>query len=95
MGLIARVIEAAGIPTVVVSLAREVTMQVKPPRAVYLRFPFGNPLGGPGNTEQQRTIIRDCLRALVEIDVPGTILEPGYRWRREKYGPVDWSELSG
>ena len=94
MGLIARAIEMTGIPTVVISLAREVTENVKPPRAIHLRFPFGNPVGEPGNIDQQRAILHDCLEALRGIEEPGTILEPGYRWRREDYGPVDFGDLA-
>ena len=76
-----------------ITLAREVTERVKPPRSLHLRFPFGRPLGEPGNVNQQMTVLRDCLRAIRDIDVPGEILEPGYRWKREEYGPVDWSEF--
>nr|WP_145020196.1 hypothetical protein [Geobacter argillaceus] len=51
MGLVARAIEAAGIPTVALSIVREVTEKSPPPRALFLRFPFGRALGEPGTIQ--------------------------------------------
>ena len=90
MGLIQRVIEQAGIPTVGISIVREYTEKVKPPRAVFLRWPFGHPLGEAGNINQQLAVLGRALAALSTITVPGTILEPGYRWRRETYPIPPW-----
>ena len=45
MGLVQRAIEAEGIPTVGISLLKEVTEKVRPPRTLFLRYPFGHPLG--------------------------------------------------
>lgn len=64
---------------------KEVAEAVRPPRVVHVRFPFGRPLGEPGNVIQQRVIIEDALRFLVECKEPGTVLELPYRWRREDY----------
>lgn len=85
MGLIQRAIEAAGIPTVGISILREVTEKVRPPRTLFLRYPFGHPMGEAFQVAQQRTILLDALNALESIREPGTILEPGYRWRRHRF----------
>jgi hypothetical protein len=85
VGLVQRAIEAAGIPTVGISILKEVTEKVRPPRTIHLRYPFGHPLGEAFHLAQQRTILLDALRALETIRVPGTILEPGYRWRRHRF----------
>ena len=91
MGLIARTIEAAGIPTVTIIGLREIAERVRPPRAVHLKWPFGHPLGEPGNRAQQLSAIHYALRALYEVREPGTILEPGWAWRRQEYStPHDW-----
>ncbi len=91
MGLIARTIEAAGIPTVSIMLLREIAEKVKAPRTLLVRWPFGHPLGEPGNRAQQLTVLHDALTLLVEAAVPGAIVEPGYRWRREHYTePAAW-----
>ena len=91
MGLIARVIEAAGIPTICVIGLREIAEQVRPPRALHLKWPFGHPLGEPGNRAQQLSVLHYALTALYTVEESGTILDPGWRWRRETYSePATW-----
>ena len=83
-----------GIPTVSISIAKDLTEAVGVPRAVFVKWPLGHPLGEPGNAVQQRTMIFDALQLLVETETPGIIREPGYRWRRETYTEPDFSKLS-
>jgi len=85
VGLIQRAVEARGIPTIGITLQKEVTRRVKSPRALYLRYPFGHPLGEAFAVAQQRTILLDALTALATIREPGTIVEPGYAWRRHRF----------
>lgn len=85
MGLVQRAIEAEGIPTVGISILKEVTQKVRPPRSVFLRYPFGHPMGDAFNVAQQRTILLDALAGLETITEPGTILEPGYPWRTHHF----------
>jgi hypothetical protein len=83
--LIQRVVEAAGISTVSISLVREITVQVRPPRALFVRWPFGHPLGEPFAVAQQMRVLHDMLRALETMREPGSLSDLGYRWRRERY----------
>jgi D-proline reductase (dithiol) PrdB len=85
VGLIQREIEARGIPTVGISIVRGYTEKVKPPRSIFLKWPFGHPLGEPGNRAQQRAVLMKALDALVTIRTPGTILDVPWRWKREFY----------
>ena len=85
MGLIQRAIEKVGIATVGISIVREYSEKVKPPRTVFLRWPFGHPVGEPGKVQQQRAVVLEALRALYQIKEPGTIVDLPFRWRREKY----------
>ena len=85
MGLVQRAVEAAGLPTVGITLQKEVTVSVRPPRALYLRYPFGHPMGEAFAAAQQRTILRDALRVLETASAPGQIVEPGYRWKRHRF----------
>ena len=64
VGLIQSVIEKSGIPTVSISLLKEVTEKVRPPRALYVPFPLGYPLGKPHEPELQKSIIRAALPLL-------------------------------
>ncbi|GAB6083592.1 reductase [Desulfuromonas carbonis] len=85
MGLIQREIEKAGLATVGISIVREYSEKVKPPRTVFLRWPFGHPVGEPGNSTQQKAVVLETLRALYQIREPGTIIDLPFRWRREDY----------
>ncbi|MEZ4622800.1 MAG: hypothetical protein R2867_45890 [Caldilineaceae bacterium] len=95
MGLIARAIERAGIPTVSISIVKDLTEAVGIPRAVFVKWPLGHPLGEPDHAVQQRTVIYDALHLLLEAQEPGIIREPGYRWRREQYEEPDFGSLVG
>ncbi len=84
----ARAIEAQGIPTVIVMMYKEILENIRPPRVVHVRFPFGRPLGEPGNALQQRVIVEDALEVLETATTPGTVVELPYRWRREDYAQI-------
>ncbi len=85
MGLIQREIERVGIATIGISIVREYSEKVQPPRTVFLRWPFGHPLGEPGNVLQQRAVVLESLQALYKIEEPGSIVDLPFRWRRETY----------
>ena len=82
MGLVQREVEREGISTVSISLAREVSERVKPPRTFFLRYPFGHPMGEPFKSLQHYRIFSDALDLLESALEPGTIVEGPYRWRR-------------
>jgi D-proline reductase (dithiol) PrdB len=90
VGLIQRVIEQRGIPTVSLSIVREYTEKVRPPRAIYLKWPFGHPLGEPRNRNQQAAVLGKALEAIYTITTPGVILDLKWQWRREAYPPAPW-----
>ena len=72
------------------SIVREVTEKTPPPRALYLRFPFGHALGEAGNENQHFAILLLAFRLLFEAGKPGMIGDAGLRWKRESYPPPDW-----
>ena len=80
MGLIAREIEAAGIPTLSMTSAYSITRSVNPPRAAYLDFPLGHTTGKPHDAEGQRQILRDAFRIFESLDTPGRIETLPYQW---------------
>ena len=63
MGLVARVVEEFGVPTVTVSTGRDITALVRPPRSLFVNFPMGNSFGMAGNTEMQTKILREQVIA--------------------------------
>jgi D-proline reductase (dithiol) PrdB len=64
VGLIQSIIEKAGIPTVSITMLREITERVGPPRALSVDFPFGYPLGLPNDPDLQSRIILASLAML-------------------------------
>ena len=62
--------EEAGLVTGGISLIREHTEKVKPPRALWVPFPFGLPLGHPENAAEQRCVLDAVLALIDEPDVP-------------------------
>ena len=68
--LVQAALERAGITTVSLTLLREVARVLKPPRALFVPFPMGFPLGEPHNSELQQRIIRRALRLLEQSAVP-------------------------
>jgi hypothetical protein len=68
--LLQAAIERAGIATVSISLLREVTSALKPPRALFAPFPMGYPLGEPNNAPLQHRIIAAALGLLERNSVP-------------------------
>lgn len=68
--LVQAAIECEGIATVSISLLREVASAIKPPRALFVPFPMGFPLGEPNNPELQHVVIAAALRLLERNDLP-------------------------
>jgi hypothetical protein len=84
VGLIARQVEAAGISTICMSSALDITQAVNPPRAVFLDFPLGHTSGKAMEPELQYSIVRDTLIQLEEMSQPGNIKILPYMWSEDK-----------
>jgi len=80
--LLARRLEAAGLPTVVVSMLPELSRLVGAPRTLAVRFPFGAPCGDPGNRELHRAVLEEALGLLEGAAEPGTVIPSRHSWRR-------------
>jgi len=64
------VLEAHGIATTSISMVREHTEKVKPPRALFVPFPFGHALGRPDDPGLQHRVLRAALDLLAEPSGP-------------------------
>ena len=82
MGLIQRLVEEAGIATISMGNSVDRMANVKPPRAMLVKFARGSMFGEPGNVKRQRRIILDALKALQTMTEPGAIQELPYRWKQ-------------
>ena len=70
MSVLARVLEANGIATTAISLVREHSEKVKPPRALFVPFPFGHALGRANAPELQHRVLRAALDLLTAPSGP-------------------------
>lgn len=70
MGALAHYFEQEGIATTQISLVWEHTETIRPPRALYVPFEFGRPLGPPDDPAGQRQVMLAALRLLERSDVP-------------------------
>lgn len=71
VGLLARAIELAGIPTMTLAVVKEVVENVRPPRAALHDDEPGSVAGRPNWPEHQRRILDEALRLLEPMDQPG------------------------
>jgi len=80
VGLIARAIEEAGISTVSMSSAYDLTALVKPPRTFFVNYPLGHTTGKPFDRENQMAILKSALDTAKDIAEPGAIVELPFIW---------------
>ena len=59
--MLAHYFEAEGLATVLVGFVREHMAAIEPPRALWLNFPMGRPLGKPNDPDYQLRIIRSAF----------------------------------
>jgi hypothetical protein len=76
VGLVAREIEARGLPTVSLSALRKPTLLVHPPRALFTGNPNQQIVGPTHAREAQLAMLRRTLRVLMEATTPGIITDP-------------------
>lgn len=76
MSLVAAELERRGIATVVIQLLREVAEKVRPPRALFVPFMHGFPLGEPNDAAQQHNVIEAALRLIEDASLtPPALVE--------------------
>ena len=80
MPVLARLIEAAGVPTVVVTMMPDVAGRLLSPRVVGVEFPFGHPFGMPGDAATQRRVLTTALTVLAGAANPVTRIDVDIEW---------------
>ena len=69
VGLVAAELERQGVSTVTLQLLRTVAERVRPPRALFVPFRHGYPLGEPDAPTLQHAVLEAALRMLENPDL--------------------------
>jgi D-proline reductase (dithiol) PrdB len=70
VGIVARALELAGIPTMTLAVVKDVMESVRAPRVALYDGEFGSVAGMPNWPEHQRRILDEALRLIEPIDQP-------------------------
>ncbi len=71
LGIVARALEMANVPTMMLSVDRAMTDLVRPPRTAYYVGEFGAVVGKPHQKEYQLRVLDESLRWIETFDQPG------------------------
>ena len=80
LSLIARALEADGVPTVVMGAAKDIVELCGVPRFLFSDVPLGNAAGLPHDPASQATTLELALRLLETAPGPRTTLQSPLRW---------------
>jgi hypothetical protein len=70
VGGLAHYVEEEGVPTTQISLIRLHTEAIKPPRALWVTFDLGRPLGVPNDADFQKRVLLSALKLFEEPSGP-------------------------
>ena len=93
MCLIARALEQAGIPTVIMGCAKDIVEYVGAPRFLFSDFPLGNPGGRPHDAESQHKTLGYALDLLEQAPGPMTTWQNPIRWSESHAWKEDYSNV--
>jgi hypothetical protein len=68
--MLSHYLEREGLATTQISLIREHTQTIRPPRALWVPFELGRPFGSPGNADFQKQVLIAALRLLEAPEGP-------------------------
>ena len=80
MGLVANVIEEAGVATACLSMIPPLTRGTGAPRVVGLAYPMGQAFGKPSDADGQRQVLRAALEAAVAMTEPRSYAQLPFEW---------------
>jgi D-proline reductase (dithiol) PrdB len=89
VSLVARHLEANGIPTIIIGSALDIVEHCGVPRFVFSDFPLGNPCGHPWDKDMQTATVRLALQVLETATGPTTTVRSPFEWKAED---PEWRE---
>lgn len=91
--LVARHLEANGIPTVVMGCARDIVEHAAAPRFLFSDFPLGNSAGKPHDAASQERTLALSLDLLEAAIGPQTTMQSPQRWDADGRWKLDYLNL--
>jgi hypothetical protein len=93
ISLVARHLEANGIPTVVMGCAKDIVEHCGVPRFLFSDFPLGNAAGRPNDIESQEMTLALALDLLESATGPRTTRQSPLRWSGNPDWKLDYSNV--
>jgi D-proline reductase (dithiol) PrdB len=93
VGLVARHLEANGIPTVIMGAAKDIVEHCGVPRFLFSDFPLGNSAGKPFDVESQAATLELALRVLESAPAARTTVQSPQRWSDDTTWKTDYNNL--
>ena len=94
VSLVARHLEAHGVPTVIMGCAKDIVEYCGVPRFLYSDFPLGNQAGRPFDVESQTQTLELALRVLESAPAARTTVQSPLRWNADAAWKRDYNDLS-
>jgi len=94
VSLVARHIEAAGLPTVIMGCAKDIVERCGVPRFLFSDFPLGNSAGRAFDKVSQAETLELALRVLESAPGPRTTVQSPQRWSEDASWKLDYNDLS-
>jgi hypothetical protein len=94
VSLVARHLEANGIPTVIMGCAKDIVEHCGVPRFLFSDFPLGNSAGKPHDPDSQALTLELALRVLESAPGPRTTVQSPLRWREDADWKPEYSNVS-
>lgn len=91
--LLARYLENAGIPTVVIGAAKDIVEYCGVPRFLFSDFPLGNAAAKPNDPSSQDEIFKLALRLLESAPAARTTIQSPLIWSADPSWKLDYSNL--
>jgi D-proline reductase (dithiol) PrdB len=92
--LVARHLEANGIPTVVMGCAKDIVEHAAVPRFLFSDFPLGNSAGKPHDPDSQAFTLELALRVLETAPAAQTTVQSPLRWSADPSWKRDYNNIA-
>ena len=93
VSLIARHLEANGVPTIIMGCAKDLVEYCGAPRFLFSDFPLGNAAGKPNNPDSQAFTLELAMKVLETAPGPRTTVQSPLRWNEDGRWKLDFSNI--